>query len=284
MAAPATEEKTFRAYTPSDAQKYARYPGTATFKLTETFKTTIGLDPSEGMINAARSLMPKKTPNGPLVKFEVSTAEDISPELIPDGSVDLLTAATCAHWFNFDLFYPSAARILAPNGTIALFISSTSLHPDTPNADAINTALRDIEAAELVQHFEPGNLLAHDLYATLPMPWTISPPEPAFPESLFRRKTFGMSEEEAEGQIDGEGFYTVAAEFDLDTVEMMLATASPVTRWREANPEKASTEEDIVRSMRRTMEKLLWEAGVDKGQELVRPGIAGVLLMLKKRA
>lgn len=127
-------------------------------------------------------------------------------------------------------------------------------------------------------------MLAHDMYATLPLPWTISPPEPAFPESLFRRKTFGMNEKEAEGQVDGEDFSQGAAELGLDTVEMMLATASPVTRWRQANPAKVGTEEDVVRRMRKTVEKFLWQAGVEKGKELVRPGIAGVLLMLKKRA
>lgn len=72
--------------------------GIATFKLAETFKTTIGLDPSEGMISTARALASEKqSSGGRLVSFEVSTAEDISAELIPDGSVDLITAATCAH-------------------------------------------------------------------------------------------------------------------------------------------------------------------------------------------
>lgn len=72
--------------------------GIATFKLAETFKTIIGLDPSEGMISTARALASEKqSSSGPVVSFEVSTAEDISAELIPDGSVDLITAATCAH-------------------------------------------------------------------------------------------------------------------------------------------------------------------------------------------
>lgn len=50
------------------------------------------------MISTARELAAEKqAAGGPVVRFEVSTAEDISPELIPDGSVDLITAATCAH-------------------------------------------------------------------------------------------------------------------------------------------------------------------------------------------
>ena len=71
-------------------------PGTATFSLAEFFDNAIGLDPSDGMINTARSLLDSREPK-PQIKFEVSTSEDIDPSLIPDSSVDLITAATCAH-------------------------------------------------------------------------------------------------------------------------------------------------------------------------------------------
>lgn len=125
------QEKTFRSYSTEDAAKYAQArlhysnelyqaiishhtssggnlnsvvdigcgPGIATFQLAKYFKTVIGLDPSEGMINMARSQLQASGPPNPGVdvKFEVSTAEDIDPSLIPDGSVDVITAATCAH-------------------------------------------------------------------------------------------------------------------------------------------------------------------------------------------
>lgn len=100
------------------------------------------------------------------------------------------------------------------------------------------------------------------------------------------RKTFGMDAEEAEGQVEGEEFHKGTANMwlDMGTIEKMLGTASPVVRWREANPEKVGTEDDVVRRQRRTVERLLQEAGVDKGKEMVRPGTAGVLLILKKQA
>lgn len=90
--------RTERYLMPPDSDINPLLAGIATFKLAETFKTTIGLDPSEGMISTARELAAEnQATGGPVVRFEVSTAEDISPELIPDGSVDLITAATCAH-------------------------------------------------------------------------------------------------------------------------------------------------------------------------------------------
>lgn len=51
------------------------------------------------MITAGRALAANKAPSPGFypVRFEVSTAEDVSADLIPDSSVDLITAATCAH-------------------------------------------------------------------------------------------------------------------------------------------------------------------------------------------
>lgn len=130
MSSQAGDEKTFRSYSKEDAAKYAQNrqqysealyqslfayhtstggnfdtaldlgcgPGIATFKLAESFTTVVGLDPGEAMITTARSLL-ESEPEGlnERIRFDVSTAEDISPSLISDSSVDLISAATCAH-------------------------------------------------------------------------------------------------------------------------------------------------------------------------------------------
>lgn len=124
----AVPEKTFRSFTSEQGKHYAKHrmtyskalyrdiishhtstggkrhtvldlgcgPGTATFALAEHFDEAIGLDPSEGMITTARSILATEQPRSN-IKFETSTAEDIGSSLIPDSSVDLVTAATCAH-------------------------------------------------------------------------------------------------------------------------------------------------------------------------------------------
>lgn len=124
------DEQTFRSYSTDDAAQYAQHrqqysealyqsvlsyhtsgggkldtavdlgcgPGIATFKLAQHFTNVIGLDPSEGMISAARSLLASESEQlQSSTKFHVSTSEEIDPALIPDASVDLITAATCAH-------------------------------------------------------------------------------------------------------------------------------------------------------------------------------------------
>lgn len=45
------------------------------------------------------------------------TAEDLP---FPDGSVDLLTAASAAHWFDQSRFLAEAGRVLKPRGCMAL--------------------------------------------------------------------------------------------------------------------------------------------------------------------
>ena len=46
---------------------------------------------------------------------------------LPDASVDLLTVAQAAHWFDLDRFYAEARRVLRPGGVLALICY---MHPD----------------------------------------------------------------------------------------------------------------------------------------------------------
>ena len=71
---------------------------------------------------------------------------------------------------------------------------------------------------------------------------------------------------------------------DLDRMERVMGTASPVQRWRDAHPDAVGTERDVIRIMRREIERLLQEAGVEKGKEVIKGNLTGVLLMVKKKA
>ena len=84
--------------------------------------------------------------------------------------------------------------------------------------------------------------------------------------------------------MEGDEFLMGQPRSDLDTMEKAMGTMSTVTRWREAHPDAVGTERDVVRMMRREIERLLHEAGVERGKEMVNGGVAGVLLMVKKRA
>lgn len=258
-------------------------PGTTSLDLAPRFKNTIGLDPSEGMISTARSSLPASLASS--VRFEVSTAEDLGSHLTPpvaDESVDLITASTAAHWFNMSLFWPAAARVLKPGGSVAIWSTGdVKMHPDMPNYAAIQAAVDEIEEKELQPYFMPGNLMTRNLYRDMVLPWDLKGKGSGedFDQESFLRKDYGPEEGNSDEFYEGGQM-----EVNMDILEKVLGTSSPVQRWREANPTLVGTEGDVVRKIRRVCEKLLHEAGVEEGKEVCKGSMKGVLLIVKKKS
>ncbi|TNN51799.1 putative methyltransferase [Liparis tanakae] len=76
------------------------------------FREVVGVDISECQLEEARAVA------GPSnITYRKGTAEELS---FPDCSVDLLTAASAAHWFDQSRFLAEAARVLKPRGCVAL--------------------------------------------------------------------------------------------------------------------------------------------------------------------
>ncbi|OLN81717.1 Trans-aconitate 3-methyltransferase [Colletotrichum chlorophyti] len=308
-------EKTFRSYTPEQGSNYAENrmgyhdslykvivghhtstggkmgtlldvgcgPGTVARELGPQFARAIGLDPAPGMIAAARSIGGFSATHEP-IQFHVSTAEELGANLSPavaDASVDIVTAATAAHWFNMPGFWAAAARVLKPGGTVAIWTGSAMyIHPSTPNASRLQAVLKEFRTTHLEPYMAQGNFLGETNYEALPLPWTLEKPMTEFDESSFFRKTWNRRGSLA----PGEEFFLGQKTLDMDAIENFFGTVSPVTRWREAHPEDVGTERDVARLARRRIEALLHEAGVKKGKEIVTTGISGVLLMVKKRS
>jgi len=306
--ASATQEKTFSSYSKEQGKEYAQSrpdyhptvyqtvldqhrasggqldtlvdlgcgPGNVARSLGVHFTHTIGLDPSEGMVATARSLGGTTSTSEP-IRYEVSTAEDIGANAsppIPDNSVDLITAANSAHWFDMSRFWPSAARVLKPGGSVIMWTSGGSrVHPSVPNAASMQVELDRIEEEYLLPFFEPGNLHTRGRYADLPLPWTLDPPVAGFDKSEFVRKNWDLAEK----------FHVTEPDVPLDMFERIIGTMSPVTRWREANPDAVGTEKDVVKVYRRAIERHLHAAGVEKGKETVRGAMLGVILVVKKK-
>ncbi|KAL4924980.1 class I SAM-dependent methyltransferase [Aspergillus undulatus] len=313
MAAP---EKTFRDYTSDQGKNYAQNrfdyhpalynhiikhhtatggqlnalidvgcgPGNVATNLSKHFAQTTGLDPSQGMIETARSLnkLPSSSAPAPAaqptqsLRFEVCTAEDLGGNLSPpiaDASIDLIVAATAAHWFDMPRFWRSAARALKPGGSVAIWGSGNlRVEPGTPNVEAIQKRIDQFEA-DISHYFLPGNLLTRGLYKDLGLPWTVEPAVEGFPKEQFYRRDWDSTEQ----------FLAIGAPMvDMGTFERMLGTMSPVTRWREDHPETVGTENDIVRVFRRDVERLLREAGMEEGKERIKGPSQGFLLIVKK--
>ncbi|OAX78949.1 hypothetical protein ACJ72_06740 [Emergomyces africanus] len=312
------EEKTFRSYTPGQGSTYAQSrpgydpeiyqlvvdhhtstggqlgtildvgcgPGTAVRGLAPYFAHAIGLDPSEGMINAARSLSgsaSSSTSTQEPISFHVSTAEELGAKLSPpiaDNSIDLVTAATAAHWFDMARFWTRAAQVLKPGGSVAIWAGGNiRVSPSMPNSAAIQAIVDEFDDKHLGPYMEPGNLLVRNLYSDLQLPWTAGSASEFDESSLIRKVWDGTGDDDG----DSRRFLMNQVKVDLNTLEKMIGTGSPITRWREAHPDTAGTEQDVVKIFRRGIERVLHESGVEKGKEVVEGNVTGVFLIVKKK-
>ena len=142
-----------------------------------------------------------------------------------------------------------------------------------PNAETIQSAIEKHYEDHLKLYYEPGNLLTRNGYRDLPLPWTLAEPVSDFDKNSFFRKDWDI----------GEDFFVGPQEADLDFFEKASATSSPEVRWRQAHPDDVGTERDGLKMLRREIERLLHEAGVEKGKEMVKGAVHGVLLVVVKK-
>ncbi|CAF0855710.1 unnamed protein product [Adineta steineri] len=250
-------------------------PGNATRDLSIAFDHAVGADPSAEMIAAARS-RGGKTRSGDDIKFEISLAEECSKiNEIGAETVDLLTVAMAAHWFNMDAFWTEAAKVLKPGGSVALWtLASLYCHPCTPNAAEVQRILFHLEREVLAPFELPSNRLSRDMYDKLVLPWDVMPPITAFSSSDFVRHEWDRDGILSNGNI----FFGQSDETSLNELERGLATSSMVTRWRNANPDLVGTDKDCVRETMKKLKEAL------NGQETFIQGSGTVLLLFKKQS
>lgn len=237
-------------------------PGNSTREFAPRFHKAVAIDGSAAMIEEARRLSTLP------IRFECKTGEQCA-DVVDDESVDVLTSAMAAHWLDMDAFWPAAARVLKPGGTVAIWsVYAMKCHPSTPNAAQIEAVLEDLDSRVLLAYQQPGNKLVMNGYRDLELPWTIAKPVQAFDKSSFQRKEWDKDE-------DGD-FFGGQRTSSLDEVAAALSTTSAVTRWREANA--GSGAEDCV------------EAAVAKIRRLLGPqhdhitwGGPTTMLLLKKK-
>ncbi|KAM0796858.1 S-adenosyl-L-methionine-dependent methyltransferase [Usnea florida] len=307
MAEP-SEEGTFRSYTPSLAKAYAANrgsynenlcrvildnhrssggamkvlldvgcgPGNSTRPLARYFDSAFGIDPSPEMINTAKALSaasPEETASGKTIDFSIGRAEDMNgPFREPGNQVDLLTSGMAAHWFDMSRFWSSAAACLKPGATVALWAAPSShCHPSTPNVAKVEEALLHLKGTDLVPFELPGNRLAKDWYENLLLPWNCNPPVQDFLEAEFQRLEW-----DRDGKLSNPDHFFLGDEtVSIEAAKKRLGTASAVTRWREAHPQLAGTEQDVVEKMTRGIKELL-------GEDKIVFGRSCVLLLFKK--
>lgn len=246
-------------------------PGNSTRDLAPHFDYATGVDPSPEMTNAARKIGgdAKDAP----IEYKTSDAE--ACEGIPPNSVDLITAAMSAHWFDMERFWPTAARVLKPNGTVAFFsIYRMFCHPSTRNAPKVQQILTELDFDTLKDFVLPGNMEVMNGYTGLQMPWLLKQKCDAFDKESYVRKVWNEG-----GKPSEDGTFFAGEKLEtLEQVESSIGTSSAVTRWRDAHSDLARTEKDCVVSACAKIRSIL-------GPDVKTMSMVGstVLLLLKRK-
>lgn len=135
--------------------------GQAAVALAGHFQRVIASDASAAQIEHAEA--------HPGVEYRVARAEASG---LPDASVDLLSVAQAAHWFDLDAFYDEARRVLKPGGVIALW-GYEKLRLEPALASVVGRFYHD----ELDSFWPPERALVESGYRDLAFPFArIDPP------------------------------------------------------------------------------------------------------------
>lgn len=139
--------------------------GQATLELADLAETVQGIDNSPVMIEQARN---SKHPAN--VNFSVGNdrtfAEDFSP-----GSVDLITVAQAAHWFDLEAFYKKAYEILRKDGILAIWGYCDQNIQDYPAVSEITTKY-SYHPDYLGKHWDEGRDCLRQFFSDSKIPAT----------------------------------------------------------------------------------------------------------------
>ncbi|CAK7201586.1 hypothetical protein SEUCBS139899_004293 [Sporothrix eucalyptigena] len=306
MAAP--QEKTFSTYNAAQGQHYAQArpdyhpsvyayivdthkatggqfdtlvdlgcgPGNCARALAPHFQHAYGIDPAPGMISTAKELG-GTTASGEAITYGQGSANDFGTTTdvqIADGTVDMVSVGNAAHWFDMQKFWQRAAAILKPGGSVAIWTTGDlRVHPDSRCAEQVQAAMDTFRERDMKPYSNEGNRIVRNKYWDLPLPWQTPTVVPEFAQSDFIRRDWMMGET---FMINGD------LEVNMDLLEKVMSTSSPYTRWCEANPQDVEGENNILRKLRREVERILRADGVQPGEERIRGVALGAVLIAKK--
>ncbi|CCF56558.1 hypothetical protein KAFR_0B02610 [Kazachstania africana CBS 2517] len=142
-------------------------PGIATFQLAKelgSFEMMYGTDISPRMIQVAKS----QNMYGERLKFVVAPCYNFD-FIEPHDKIDMITAAECAHWFDFNRFQTISAQKLRKNGTLAIWGYVDPIFIDFPHLDQANTDFLCAEDQLGSYWQQPGRSILRDTLKNTPL-------------------------------------------------------------------------------------------------------------------
>jgi len=136
--------------------------GQAALGLARHFERVVATDGSVAQLKNAQP--------HPRVRYVANLAECLA---VRDHSIDVITVAQAAHWFDHARFYPEVQRVLHPDGVLALW--TYGLASLTP---ALDEGVRDFYANVVKDYWPPERRHVEAAYRTLPFPLRELTPPP----------------------------------------------------------------------------------------------------------
>jgi SAM-dependent methyltransferase len=245
-------------------------------ELSSHFQRVVAVDPSERMIEQAKSSVDKSSN----ITFQVGGAEELTG--LQDCSQDLVIAGQAAHWFDFSKAWKEIHRVLHTGGTVCFWGYKDNYFVDYPAATkTLDKYCYSTDEGMMGRYWEqPGRQILRDLYKD------IHPPEDLFADVeriLYEPGTNGPSS----------GTLGDRMMFETTTLGAMMAyvrTFSAYHNWAEAYPERKPRKDggkgDIVDDM---FDEMLeaepsWKKEGDKWMEKeVETEWGSVILMARKK-
>ncbi|ORY02508.1 S-adenosyl-L-methionine-dependent methyltransferase [Basidiobolus meristosporus CBS 931.73] len=127
--------------------------GQVTKALADKFEKVHGIDISETMLSEATK--------GDNITYSIGFAEELPFE---DASVDLITVAEGAHWFNTKKFLKEVKRVLRPNGTLAIWGYSFCFIEGSSEKIRNSVEELGVNPAKLGNNWEAGREILDNFY------------------------------------------------------------------------------------------------------------------------
>ncbi|WP_324779219.1 class I SAM-dependent methyltransferase [Thiobacillus sedimenti] len=140
--------------------------GQAALGLAAHFRAVVATDASAEQLRHAQA--------HPAVTYRVAPAEASG---LADCSVDLVTVAQAAHWFDLPRFHAEVARVLKPGGVIALWGYGRMVLPG-----ALDAPFQRFYSETVGPYWPPERALIDDAYRSLAFPYTEIDAPPCFIE------------------------------------------------------------------------------------------------------
>jgi SAM-dependent methyltransferase len=199
--------------------------GLAASKLAPHFKRVIATDPSPGMVAQAQKLLSNLEGGPKDVTVVQAFAEDLTSAVPEPGTIDMATAAQAAHWFDFPKAWPSIARALRKDGTLAIWTYRDHVYVNYPRATEIaHKWMYGTEPQHFGPYWEPGRKFVRGNYRDIKIP-----------ADLFEDETRIEYEPGTKGPGSGTGEVLVRRKMTVAESMEYFRTFSSVHNWQEKN-------------------------------------------------